>query len=768
MLIGTLLLAVVLAGGRPLWAQGVVTVGVGLLWLLWPPRTLPSKVILWLLVALALAPLAAYLPVAWLGEPTWRADLSQVRAIDLSGFVTPQPWFTLHTWMLWLVGVGLAAWCACQVWDHYHRDTLARMFTGGMVVVVGYALFAFMTGGSPGWWISSDGFGPFANRNQWGSLVGLSGVFALALVHQSVRHEHKRGVLFWSLALALFAWAVVLNGSRGGLVVLVGGGFGYWMFFGLARKQYRYAAIAVSFLLISFALFAFGGGALLERFVGMQDAIEQGMEGDLRLQFYRMTHNLLADSPWTGFGLGNFEYILPFYLDYEPIFDRRPLHPESSWLWLASEGGWLLVLVVAGAVAALMTAGYIARRSRATTIRSAALACALVMVIHAFFEVSGHRIGTLFPGILLAALALPPAARALHPPLFRQGLRLFGILLMAVGSSWMIAGAGHPWWTTVQGPLALQEKAGLAEADGDQATAIALLEEAAVLQPLNYSIRWPLAAYLLEDGRPDAAWNQFRAANSVLPYLSWMIDTEGYFWMATNPARAVFAWNEAMRRASSGRRPEMYAVYLRKSAEQPALRNLLLQLYPENAEFEFARIRDAGPDGVKRLPRLLLITDNLAQAPDHMVDPVLRYMLDRGEDTLLQRITSANQRLRHLGWRTLAARAVRQGDLSEALSLHFQHGPRPVLPAPISRSDLRSVERAAALAPMDIATAIAYYQALETARRRDDAFWQLRRIMEFPEAPDYIWYLAARTAHARGDDEEAWQFLQTYQQKSRP
>jgi hypothetical protein len=39
--------------------------------------------------------------------------------------------------------------------------------------------------------------------------------------------------------------------------------------------------------------------------------------------------------------------------------------------------------------------------------------------------------------------------------------------------------------------------------------------------------------------------------------------------------------------------------------------------------------------------------------------------------------------------------------------------------------------------------------------------------MEFPNAPAYIWYLAARTAHERGLHEEAWQFLRTFEEKSR-
>ena len=150
-----------------------------------------------------------------------------------------------------------------------------------------------------------------------------------------------------------------------------------------------------------------------------------------------------------------------------------------------------------------------------------------------------------------------------------------------------------------------------------------------------------------------------------------------------------------------------------------------------------------------------------------MVESVLQYMLESSRGDEVRAIAEQSPRIKRLGWRILANRAAQQKNLQEALELHFQHGPRPSLPAPISRSDLRSVERAAALAPMDIATGIAYYQALEGARRPDDAFWQLRRIMEFPNAPAYIWYLAARTAHERGMHEEAWGFLQTYEQKTK-
>jgi len=765
-LVATMLLAVVLAGGRPLWAQGIVTLGIALLWLAWPPRKRPAMSVLWTLAALAVVPLVVFFPLSWVSVPSWRESLAMLPAIAPSPFVTPQPWLVLHVWWLWLSGLALAAWCASQTWDHYHRETLARMFTGGMVGVTVFALYSFLTGNQPEWWTSQHGFGPFANRNQWGSLLGLSGVMALALLHQSARHQEKRAMVFWALALALFAWSVVQNGSRGGLVVLVSGGFAYWMFFGLLRKEYRYAAVAVSLVFVSLTVFSFGGGALLERFVQLRELGEEGLSGDARVQFYRMTRNLVGDAPITGFGLGNFEFVFPFYNDYEPFFDRRPVHPESSWLWLASEAGLLSAAAVAAAFALLVAQGFQARRSRATTVRSAGMACALVMVINSFFEVSGHRLGTLFPAIFLSALCLPSAAEPLAPAVSRFALRGLGALLAIVSATWIAAGFGRVLLPAVQGTTALQDSAGREHAAGNVPGSIELLRKAANLKPLSNEIHWPLAAFLLEERRYDEAWDEFRAANAVLPYLSWMIDTEGYFWIPIDPARAAYAWNQALRRELPGRRAEKYGKYLRHSKDTPALRTLLLQLYPEDPEFELVRIRLAEAAGVKRLPRLLEKTGNLSYAPDSLVEPVMRYMLQQNQTAWLDDVAAQNVRLERLGWRVLAERASLANRPAEALDLHFQHGPRPALPAPISRSDLRSIERAAALAPMDIATAVAYYQALEAARRHDDAFWQLRRIMEFPNAPDYIWYLAARTAHERGLHDEAWQFLRAYEQKT--
>ncbi|MBE2180007.1 MAG: hypothetical protein IAE97_06010 [Chthoniobacterales bacterium] len=764
----SVLLAVVLAGGRPLWAQGIVTACIGALWVFWPPSKAPNRAVLGVLGLLAVVPLTVYLPATWTAPLAWREALANTTVMTLSPFVTPQPWLTLHNWLLWLTGVSLAGWCSAQAWDHYNRDTLARLITGGIVLIAAFAIYATSTGNNPDLWQSTNGFGPFANRNQWGSLLGLGAVMCVALIHQTLRRKRKRALVFWSASLAMLTWAIIQNGSRGGFVVLATGGFAYWTFFGLANKNYRYAAIALSFLLISFATISVSGGPMVERFIGLRETLTENADTDFRTQFYRMTLNLSADARLTGFGLGNFPYVFPFYLDFEPMMDRRPIHPESSWLWLLAEGGWLSVLTVFGAVSLLIYLAYTARKSRAATMRSAAMAVAVVMVVNAFFEVSGHRIGTLFPGIALAALALPPATAVIHPDVLRHILRLPGILLAVIGLIWTGTAAGWLMVPAIQGTYVIQEKAGSAHEKGDPGAAADFLAQAEKLEPLNWDFRWARATYLIEAGNPSAAWDEFRTAQAILPYMVWVLEREGYVWAPFNPSRAAYAWNQALRRAPPSRRAGMYASYLNAAKGNPLLKVALLNLYPDDPEIEFARLRaQQTGDPLPRLPRLLAITENLNLAPDHLIEPALRFLLNYSQVGLLDSLTESNPRLKRLGWRVLADRAANAERLDEALDLQFEYGPRPVLPAPISRSDLRTIERAAALAPLDIATAIAYYQALESARRKDDAFWQLRRIMESPEAPAYIWYLAAKAAHSRGDYPEAWQFLKTYEEKSK-
>ncbi len=769
LLVSVALLSVFLAGGRPLWAQGILALGVALLWLRHTPERLPSRGVVIMLAVLALTPLAAYFPGSWAGLPSWREGLLEHKAITPSYFITPQPWLTFHVYFLWLTGVALAAWCACQEWDHYNRGTLARMYAGGLLAITLFALFGAATGYQPSWWVSTDGFGPFLNRNQWGAAMGFGTIICFTLIHQCVRQEYKQGAIFWLLAALVFIGSIVFNGSRGGFVIAILGGFAYWGSYGLLRKQYRYAAIGLSFLLISFVLLALGGGALLERFVGLHELLEGETGKDFRVQFYRMTMALISGSPLAGFGLGNFEYVFPFYLDHEPMFDRRPVHPESSWLWLASEGGWLLLTVVATSLVVLFLRAFSARKSRAATIRAAALACASMLAFSSGFDVNGHRLGTLFPVILLASLALPPAKGVKLSGPARTLAKSIGALLAFAGFLWLLGGSFHvALFPAMQGVSPLQARADAAEEAGETAQALAKLEKCQSLRPLDWNIHWTLSDWLLQQNEVEKAWQEFRAANALLPYLYWTIQKRAEQWIPVSPGRAAAAVLEAMYRAPERRRAEIYGAFLNKSSSNPPLRSMLMRLFPADTELEFIRIKQS-PPGIaeKRLARLIHNTDDLSAAPDHLVPPILRFLLERNQQGEIDRISAGSTRIKRLAWDVLMDRALRDKQTKEAMEIYFEYAPKPVLPAPLNRSDLRSIERAAALAPMDIATSIAYYQALIAAQRNDDALWQLRCIMELPNAPDYIWYLAAQQAHRSENHEESLKFLRAYEEKVR-
>lgn len=765
-LISVVFLSVFLAGGRPLWAQGIVCLGIGLLWSFQTPAKLPSKQVVVMLALLAAMPLFAYLPGAWFGMPSWRETLLKFPAITQSAFITPQPWLTFQAYLLWLSGLALAAWCACQDWDHYNRGTLARMYAGGMLGITIFAIFGHSTGYQPSWWISTDGFGPFINRNQWGSAMGFAGVVAVALIHQCIRQEHKQGAIFWAIALAVFIGGVISNGSRGGVVVLVGGGFAYWALYGLIRQQYRYAAVGISFLLIAFALFALGGGPLLERFVDLRGLAEGGMSEDFRLQFYRMVMTMVAASPLAGFGLGNFENVFPFYLDFEPLFDRRPVHPESSWLWLASEGGWLLLVVVAVAIVVLVLHGFSARKSRGATIRAVGLACAVMLAFNSAFDVSGHRLGTLFPILVISTLALPSAKTGEFSWLLRIAAKLLGATLAAVGLLWTLGGWGFSLLAAVQGTATLQQKAHDAMKAGRGDEAVGLLERSEKLRPLDWGAHWTLSEWQLQQGKLEPAWQEFQAANALLPYLHWTVQQGAEKWMIPSPGRAASAILEAMRKAPEAKRPEIYGIFLSKSRDNPPLRATLMRLFPDKDEFEFVRIQQAEPGAAaKRLKRLVARTDNLSRAPEQIISPVLRMMLDRNQLDEIDTIVSENPRLKRTAWDVLYERELRGNRTKDALDIYFNFGPKPAVPAPLNRSDLRSVERAAALAPLDLSTSIAYYQALVGVQRDKDAMWQLRRIMELPNAPAYIWFLAAQMAYNDSDYNESLKLLRAYQEK---
>lgn len=735
-LIGGLLLSFVLGGGASLPAQGVVLVTAGCLWVVWPPASWPARPIVYLLVILAIFPLAAFLPHVLFPSPPWRETLL---GQGLMPFVTPQPLLTLRWWLLWVGGISLAGWCCSQNWDPHHRDSLARLYAGGVAIVAVAAIVGLATG-----FLWAEGNGPFPRREEWGVATAIAAVVSLALAHRSYGHGRHRGLAVWGTNFLFLLATVAFAGTRAGLAALLTGSFAYAAFYNHLGKRQRWTAVAGSLLVCTLAFFLFFGSAA-PRGNGIREDRENATPA-----------LILPRTTLTGSGFGNFQFVAPM--------QRGDVEPANSAFLLVGEGGWILALLVLTSVGSVLAMGY-QRQHGGTTLRAAGMACAIAITVAALLGTGPHRPGVIVPALFVASLAFPVAD---GPPVRKRGrilMRAGGALLTAVGCLWIASFAGVA--PTLTEPEALRQEAARSINDGDNARAIASLRRVLLWAPLDAAARSSLAQCLVQTGQTEEAWREFGMSANLLPGDVALAHAEGTAWASTDSARAAYAWSEALRRSDHAARAGLYATMLTAATNNESLFEILQRLYPDDPEFEFARIRAAGPEGPAMFPRLLAETGQMATAPDHLVEPVMRYMLEHGMSADLMRIAAQSPRVRELGWDALADHAASQNRLGEATRLHLQHGIQPNLPPPPVGSDPRSIERAASMSPNDLSTAMAYYHSLVAARRKDQAYNQLRHIMDLPNAPSYVWYLAARDAQELGRDQEAWDYICAYEERAK-
>src|SRR2546427_11873753 len=96
------LLAPTLGGSTTLWAQAVISLGTGVLFILSPPKRSPGLLLNVVLIAIGAAALIGFLPAHWFAFPEWRTALLRF-GVHLPNTWSPQPWLTLESsCLLWL------------------------------------------------------------------------------------------------------------------------------------------------------------------------------------------------------------------------------------------------------------------------------------------------------------------------------------------------------------------------------------------------------------------------------------------------------------------------------------------------------------------------------------------------------------------------------------------------------------------------------------------------------------------------------------------
>ena len=749
-------LACFLGGGTLKWGEGIVVTILGIYLLVRPPRFSLGLGINLILVLLLAWSALAFLPASWFYQPAWRATYLNDFGIALPTTVSPQPWITGTCLLSFVAGLSWLYLVCSERLGLSEVRTAVRLFVAGVIALAALCILFWLAKNSPPFWHNERNFGPFPNRNQTGNLFGLTGILVLACAQDDFRKGRKRWI-FWGIGFAIVTAAVILNFSRAGLGILVGGCALWLGAFSVCQRSHsasRLALVASFLLLLLTALLLFGGQAL-ERF-HLRNLANVGISSDFRWRIFSDVFQLIKDSPWVGIGLGNFEDVFSSFRAAS-YSDRRAIHPESDWLWLWSELGWVAVaLVIVGFVLMLrkalpMPEGTNQRYRLATTI------AAILFALHGLVDVSGHRVGTFFSAALLLGLSVH------RPHSFKPArslsvvFRLVGVILVVAGVSWAVAWRGQKLLPGSVGVVEAKKIATIENRGRDFPETIAITTKALQWSPLDWELYFSRAVAEAGLKQTDNALADFRRAR-FLEQVSYELPlAEGNSWLATQPVLAATAWREALRRAGSDRRGVFSSMLSKASLRNPQVSQILAELGVSNHDLALPYLaRITGDEFNRALEKVLENDPDLKSFTETEKLALFTYWSERGDGEKLSRATDTHPDWLPYAWFGLAKYQARKGDFKKACELTETYGEPVALPRISSNADLLQLESQYRVAPDNLVIGYELYRAQKQAGRTDDALQTVRHFSARSNSPTYWKYLEAQLWAEKKNYDRAW------------
>jgi hypothetical protein len=563
--------AAMLGGDEGAWGEIVPVIGIGLLLLFCPARTLPNRVVLIGLGGLIFSGLFAFLPARWFGEPEWHGVIRQaipglVRAVGL------QPWHSYQRFGVMFSVVLFAVWVI--QWRPSNGVKCLKVLTFGITLVAAIALVANVYAAAVPGWHPTQGFGPFANRNQTGTLMALGAMLALGLCAGAARKRHWMLLVWASLFIVCLA-ALLLSNSRAPLCLLAVGSL-VWLFKRLKFSVKGFAIAGGLLLLMAAGALVIGQG-VARRF---PELLTGGV--GFRAKIYQDSFRLVGTAPIEGVGIGNFEAIFPFFRD-QSLNTELVVHPESDWLWLMSELGWFSVCFCAIAVIGILLRPSHPGTKGEKDILLAGLIAMAAFLVNSLFNVPGHRLGTILPILVVCGLCTQARRPGLGWATISWVSRLLGIGLVAFGivlfqekqvsSRLQLALTGQDW-----------NKIETAASDSLRRT------------PLSWSLYLTRGYANVNEHQWSQAEADFRYALLLEPKLPIVPLNEGRAWVGVNPELALAAWKECLRRSLHDERSELYRQMLGASYVDPGLREATLRLSDADAQLAVTALQSGQAD----------------------------------------------------------------------------------------------------------------------------------------------------------------------------
>lgn len=576
------------------WApfHGVLFSCIGLLVLLRPPIvSVPRS--WWILAGLFLLfASSAFFPASWFGIPAWREGLEKV-GIETGGQVAIQVRHAAETLGVFAIMLVTGLWLAGHRASPQQLRLWALLFTFGVAF---YAIAARLLQDSlqTGVGLSSGHFGFFPNRNHTATYLAMGSITGLGCSLQAFRDKRFPVMTAALLASAVCLWAATAwSISRAGVVLLA---IGCILWLPMLGRRYlgRHGLWAVGLTALTvIGLFFIVDSRVKQR---ISETLEKssaliasekatgfdepqltpgsGIELDFRVPTAIDTFGLIKEFPWTGVGAGQFRYVFPQYRNLTSVADHADtVHPESDWLWMASETGipatlTLLLLVVSVFIYALFPM----LRGKDRALRSACFVAAALVAIHGLFDVPGHRVTLAWGAVFLLVLSLHPRRSEISrglPSVWPSRLFAVGILCLAVfliRSHWF---AG-PQPAIAHAAVALQQakhlhredlvlqKAAAEQgilydpepADDPLEQALTVVREAQAVIPLDRNLlRYEAFLASFYDDKYEVIDRAFAAERTLDPTWVAGVFNQASAWSSIDPERTRVLWEETLARA---------------------------------------------------------------------------------------------------------------------------------------------------------------------------------------------------------------------------
>jgi tetratricopeptide (TPR) repeat protein len=755
-------LACFLGGGTQKWGEGIVVALLGLILLLRPPRFslgLAANCVFLLFVACAAV---AFLPAGWFSNPSWRTILTDDFGIKLPGTVSPQPWLSATCLISLTAGVSWLYFVSTTNLELRGVRMQLRFFVTGIVLIATLSIILYLAHSPMPFWINQRNFGPFPNRNQTADLFGITALVLLACGQDDLRHHRKRWML-WLIGLGILTTAIILNLSRAGIAILVGGSALWIATVALRQRSGARIAVGFSFLLLLLSAILLLGGQTLERF-HLHGLGGTGLAADFRWKIFADAFQMIHSSPWCGVGLGNFEAIFAIFRKAS-MTETRALHPESDWIWMWSEMGWPAVLLTIAGAAILIRHVWPLQEGTNQRFRLAALLGALIFAIHGIVDVSAHRVGTAYAGLFLLGAAL-------HRPLqFKPSVtapiifRLLGVGFLAAGLSWTVATKNESLLPGGVGVTVVKSLSPIALQNHDFNEAVSLTTRALEWAPLDWQLYFSRALGEVAQKQPANALADFRRARFLEPGSFEIPFAEGSAWLSSQPVLAATAWREALRRATTGRqRLEVYGNMFSKAAvENPEVGKILQEVGLSQHDLVLAYLsRVNGPRFDQALKSFLKSDPDLHTVTEGEKFALFSLWAERGDLEELSHDVATYPKWMPFAWFGVAKYDASKNDFKTACGLIEEYGDAVAMPRLNGDGSIEELQKRYYSNPDNYAAGYSLYREQMKKGRVDDALLTARHFTERSSAPAYFHVLEARAWAEKQNWERGWKAWLAY------